>query len=97
MHGNVPKLRTVTLYVGAMVLINLCYPVQYRVGKIVYRLILCSSPRKSLVKGERFIRGIEEKPECRKVKFQPISIKSISNDIGKCFISIFSRVSNLQL
>ena len=24
----------------------------------------CSSPRKSLVKGERFIRG-EEKPECR--------------------------------
>ena len=23
----------------------------------------CSSPRKSLVKGERFMRGIEEKPE----------------------------------
>lgn len=25
--------------------------------KLVYRLIQCSSPRKSLVKGERFIRG----------------------------------------
>jgi len=25
--------------------------------------LICSSPRKSLVKGERFIRGIEEKPE----------------------------------
>ena len=28
--------------------------------KLVYRLIQCSSPRKSLVKGERFIRGRRE-------------------------------------
>ena len=27
--------------------------------KTVYRLIECSSPRKSLVKGERFIRGLK--------------------------------------
>ncbi|MCG8429956.1 MAG: hypothetical protein MJA29_02135, partial [Candidatus Omnitrophica bacterium] len=31
--------------------------------KISIDSLECSSPRKSLVKGERFMRGIEEKPE----------------------------------
>ena len=50
-------------------MITVCnYNVPHLCGyrKIVYRLVKCSSPRKSLVKGERFIRGVEEKPECLK-------------------------------
>ena len=42
---------------------GLGYPAVCRATKNIYRLIKeCSSPRKSLVKGERFMRGIEEKP-----------------------------------
>ena len=33
-------------------------------NKLVYRLIYCSSPRKSLVKGERFIRGLKRNQSC---------------------------------
>ena len=36
-----------------------CYPAVAGLNKLVYRLIECSSPRKSLVKGERFIRGMK--------------------------------------
>ena len=39
------------------ILFDICYPTNSRAAKTVYRLIECSSPRKSLVKGERFVRG----------------------------------------
>lgn len=39
-------------------------PYKCKAKEIVYRLVNCSSPRISLVKGERYIRGFEEKPEC---------------------------------
>lgn len=39
------------------------FPTNVGLREIVYRLVNCSSPRISLVKGERYIRGFEEKPE----------------------------------
>ena len=47
----------------------MCEP--YEVGHEKYQLdsLICSSPRKSLVKGERFIR-CEEKPEIQGLRGQ---------------------------
>ncbi len=59
------------------IFLNLIAPLLVGLNKLVYRLILCSSPRKSLVKGERFMRGLK-----RNQSYRSKGLQSLKGDEG---------------